>query len=449
MPRPRPILAVVARPPEPDGAAAQRSLYSLLTRLGRCGRVQCLAEAPPLSWGTLKAALAVGGVDLQADWAAAQGDFFARVRAAVRGREFSALLVAGAGPAQRWLQPLRMLVPGRPIVCFLPDAGAPLADAARPPEGSEHDGRTRWKRLLSFADAVWVEEPADALRLHRAGLILGGGPRAVCATRRWNGRELAQALDVLGRGRRTPARSVAAATLGLDRTLAGALRRGARQVAGRVSWADEAAPASGGVAGINRVLRGLKADFLWVCAHPFRPSENLFRTLWEGMQVLPFAGGAAPVDCARKPGARPKLREDLFAAAWALGRKGDWHEVDHLSHFCCLLLRRRAVEAAGLLDERFLDPQYALIDYCLRLQQAGFPVYQARDALVFCGQSPTPARRRGAGAADPVDEEQRELLVEKWSKGSLRLMEALSTALEPQGYRVDPEVRAGFKGLST
>ena len=402
MPRPRHFLAVVARPPEPDGAAPQRALYSLLTRLARTGRVQCLAEAPPLSWGTLKAALAVGGVDLQADWAAPQGDFFARVRAAVRGRDFSAILVCGAGPAERWLQPLRMLVPGRPLVCHLPDPGA------LPVSG---EGRTRWKRLLSFADAVWTEEPADALRLHRAGLILDGGPRSVCAVRRWTPGGLAAAVDALARRRSAAGSSVSVA-----------------------------APDCGGVAGINRVLRALKSDFAWVCAHPFRPSENLLRTLREGMRVLPFAGGAVPVDCARKPGARPRMREDLFAAAWSLGRKGDWHEVDHLSHFCCLLLRRRAVEAAGLLDERFEDPQHALLDYCLRLQQEGWPVYQARDALVFC--------RQGRAAPDGAERD-RELLVEKWSKGSLRLMEALATALEPRGYRVDPEVAAGFKGLAT
>jgi hypothetical protein len=406
----RQFLAVVARPPEPDGAAPQRALYSLLTRLGRSGRVQCLSEAPPLSWGTLKAALAVGGVDLRSDWAAPQDDFFARVRAAVRGRDFSALIVAGAGPAERWLQPLRMLVPGRPIVCYLPDASGVLAAAG--------DGRTRWKRLLSFADAVWVEEPADALRLHRAGLILDGGPRLVCATRRWTGPALAESLDTLARRRRAPA-------------------------AGRLPRTEGRGSQAPGVAQLNRTLRGARCGLVWVCAHAFRPSENLFRTLWEGMAVLPFAGGAVPVDCARRPGARPRMREDLFAAAWALGRKGDWHEVDHLSHFCCLLLRRRAVEAAGLLDERFSDPQHALIDYCLRLQQAGWPVYQARDALVFCGERDHP---RGCGVHDPAAEADRDLLVEKWSKGSLRLMEALATALEPRGYRVDPEVRAGFKG---
>ncbi|MBI3551059.1 MAG: hypothetical protein HY077_00955 [Elusimicrobia bacterium] len=429
------ILAIAPRPPDPDGSPADRALYKLLTRLSRTARVQCIPQAPPLSWRTLRAALAVNGVEVKADWTVPQGDFFERIRQTVRTREFSAVIVAGAEAAQQWLKPLRMLAPAQTIVCYLPEANQALGGLA---DGAQ-DPRTRWKRALSFADAVWVDEPGDALVLQRAGVMLGGETPAAAATGRWNAREFAQAMSAAAKSRGAARGSVELSAPGLPRAESAALLRGAKEVAGRAS-ASESVSSVDAVAALNCVLAGSRAEYLWLCAHSFKPSQNLFRTLWEGMRVLPFAGGAAPVDCARRPGAKPGVREDLFEAAWALGRKGDWHEVDHLSHFCCVLLRRRAVKAAGLLDERFLDPQYALIDYCLRLQQAGYPVYQARDALVFCRQS---SRRPAQGAAD---DDQRELLVEKWSKGSLKLMESLSTALEPRGYRMDPVVAEGFRG---
>ncbi len=441
------ILAVVSRPPDPDGPPGDRALYSLLTRLARATPIRCLAQSPPVSWRTLKAALAVNRVDLQADWVA-RGDFFDRIRNAVRERDFSAIILAGSDMVERWLQPLRMLAPHQIILCYLPDPSALLAPAGRSGAQSIQDPRTRWGRLLSFADGVWVESRAQALDLQRKGVALDAGKISAVPMRFWNARELSAVLAAVSKSRKTRARSIEVAALGFSRQEAVMLRRSAGKVVGRLPSLELVVPddeRENGVLALNHALRKLRAESIWLCVHPFKPSENLFRTLWEGMRVLPFAGGAAPVDCARRPGAKPRLKDDLFAAAWAMGHKGDWHEVDHLSHFCCLVLRRRAVEAAGLLDERFLDPQYALIDYCLRLQHAGFPVYQARDALAFCQGGRGPVRSNGRSRSG-ADDEQRELLIEKWSKGSLKLMESLVTALEPRGYRVDPVVSAGFKG---
>jgi hypothetical protein len=381
--------------------------------------------------------LAVGGVDLHADWAVPQDDFLDRVHREIRSKSFSAVVIAGAESSELWLQPLRRFAPHQTILCYLPDVAPLTTPVRRPANPGDPESRTRWKRLLSLADGVWVEREDQALALHRTGLLLEG-KLAAAATRRWSPRELSVGLTALSRSRQVSARSIQISALGFSRGEAALLRDSAGRVAGRRPALDSSplGSSSGGIPELNRALKGLRSEFLWLCAHPFNPSENLFRTLWDGMQVLPFAGGAVPADCARKPDAESRSSDDIFAAAWALAHKGDWHEVDHLSHFCCVLLRRRAVQAAGLLDERFLDPQYALIDYCLRLQQAGYPVYQARDALVF---------HRGRRSERVVDE-QRDLLVDKWSKGSLKFMESLLTALEPEGYRGDPVVSAGFQG---
>lgn len=69
-----------------------------------------------------------------------------------------------------------------------------------------------------------------------------------------------------------------------------------------------------------------------------------------------------------------------FAAAWGLRFDRQREEAGRLSGFC-LALRREAVEAVGLLDERFEWGEEDE-DYCLRLRLAGYRLYLARDVFV-------------------------------------------------------------------
>ena len=107
--------------------------------------------------------------------------------------------------------------------------------------------------------------------------------------------------------------------------------------------------------------------------------------------------------------------------------------MDYLTHICCILIRRQALEGAGALDERFRDLDAAWMDYCLRLQLAGTPVFLAQDALAFC-KAGGPRDRSAWRLSSSAD---KELLIGKWSGLSLRFMESLALAAEPKGYRVD------------
>lgn len=110
--------------------------------------------------------------------------------------------------------------------------------------------------------------------------------------------------------------------------------------------------------------------------------------LQAGLGRFPEAGAIGP--CTNDPlsgsgrGARhAPLPRDMpaFASAWSLRFQQQAEEAGMLSGFC-LALRRGAMEAVGLLDERFLWGEEDL-DYCLRLRLAGFKLILARDVFVY------------------------------------------------------------------
>ncbi|TBR20503.1 glycosyltransferase [bacterium] len=90
--------------------------------------------------------------------------------------------------------------------------------------------------------------------------------------------------------------------------------------------------------------------------------------------ALPGVAAAGPRTAAPGPDF------DRLAAAWSLRRSAAPRTVSRL-YGHCLALRREAVEAVGLLDERLVWGEEDE-DYCFRLRQAGWSLVLADGALV-------------------------------------------------------------------
>jgi GT2 family glycosyltransferase len=72
---------------------------------------------------------------------------------------------------------------------------------------------------------------------------------------------------------------------------------------------------------------------------------------------------------------------DRFASEWRRQNRGRWLEASKLSGFC-LLMKRRALEAVGGLDEQFGLGLFDDEDLSLRMRQAGFRLALALDLFV-------------------------------------------------------------------
>ena len=128
--------------------------------------------------------------------------------------------------------------------------------------------------------------------------------------------------------------------------------------------------------------------------------------------AAPGVGAAGPRT------ARPSPRFEREAAAWALSRAGKVSPARSLwGH--CLALRREAVEAVGLLDERLVWGQEDE-DYSFRLRQAGWRLVYAEDCLVEHRGAAT-RRRWSAARWRAVDSNNEAVLREKWLREAGRI----------------------------
>ena len=104
---------------------------------------------------------------------------------------------------------------------------------------------------------------------------------------------------------------------------------------------------------------------------------------------------------------------------------------------CAMLVRTDAAHAIGGLDPRFGCPATAALDFCLRLEQAGFSSVRIEGVESLC---------RHAAVKGPAPEDVG-LLVHKWGRLSLKFMERLLMSMEPRNYRLNAEVAAATGGL--
>ncbi|MFA6092767.1 MAG: hypothetical protein WCU88_11545 [Elusimicrobiota bacterium] len=378
------VLALIAREPDPQGTGPDREICALLARFGRSADVRCFALGPSSSSCMTEALLARKGVRMLREPAQGLQRLQARVLQACRQERFDGIVVVGAALCGDWLRTLRLAVPSAFLAAFLPDASRIAADLGA--SGSDAGRKAQsWRGILSTADALWCAHPDDLSLLRRTL-----GP-------------LRTALSLApGEGAKRPWRRARA-------------RRGLSRLASPAGTAAE----------MNRLLRRTRKGDVFVRLHACGSEETALSSLREVFGLLPYVGAVVPARASAQALKAGGSREHL-AAAWALKHKGAWHEADFPPHACCVLLRREALDAAGLLDERFQDLGAAWRDLFLRMGQAGWPVFMAQDAVVFCGQD----------ASSRLPAADGDLLTEKWCRQSLRFMESLLTSLEPEGYRL-------------
>ena len=414
-------LWILRRPPAPDGPPDSRSAWKMLIRAAAKSRPRVMVEAPANSEIALQAALSGQGVSLCPGWTDDEESVRKSLRTEIAGRYFATIFIIGDESVRRWLPWIRRTAPAARIVAVLAEERS-LACLRGPGAAARRRLLDETRRALTQADEAWCSNGGT---LHATHALLRGFPAP---------KPIRIPPETSWLRRRVSARAatrVEAIVLGgadADR-IAAALQRAAPGLSRtrRVETRGE-----GTVAALNKALFSARAPLIWLCLDAFAtPDDSLLNVLTDGLAARPFAGGAIPF-----PGPLPVGRSAAhFRAAWAINRKGDWHEADLRAHCCCLLLRRDVLRAVGALDERLLGIDAALLDLSLRLALIGRPLFEARDALVRI-----PATPAGVDSAD------RDALAGKWGVGALRLLECLVTALEPRDYRIDPVVQAGFKG---
>ncbi|MFI5350006.1 MAG: glycosyltransferase family 2 protein, partial [Elusimicrobiota bacterium] len=125
---------------------------------------------------------------------------------------------------------------------------------------------------------------------------------------------------------------------------------------------------------------------------------------------------------------------EMLAAAWTLRHRGSRQITHRLTGFC-FLVKRRAFESVGMLDERFGKGYAEDLDYCLRLIQAGHRLAIAADAFVYHkGQA---SFRAGKGS-DALDRKARELFVDKWCRLTLGFLDQFNDDLKEPSRPFNP-----------
>lgn len=170
---------------------------------------------------------------------------------------------------------------------------------------------------------------------------------------------------------------------------------------------------------VNHGLRASKGGVLIWLNNDVRVGPGWSGALLRAL-AAPGVGAAGPKTAA------PGRGFDRLAAAWSLRRPSAPRPVGRL-YGHCLALRREAVEAVGLLDERLVWGEEDE-DYCFRLRQAGWRLALVEDALVEHRMAATrghwaSAKNRARWAANI------RVMREKWHFEAARIRRDLDDAL--------------------
>ncbi|MBI3298070.1 MAG: glycosyltransferase [Elusimicrobia bacterium] len=172
-------------------------------------------------------------------------------------------------------------------------------------------------------------------------------------------------------------------------------------------------------AAVNRGLKAARGDVLVLLNNDVSVTAGWDAALARVL-AQPGVGAAGPRTCRPGPGL------DRDATACALAGAGRTRSVRVL-YAHCLALRREAVSAVGLLDERLVWGEED-DDYCFRLRQGGWRLAEAEDCLVghTGGASRgrwSPGRRRAHARANAA------VLREKWVGEAARIRRDLKAVL--------------------
>ena len=141
-------------------------------------------------------------------------------------------------------------------------------------------------------------------------------------------------------------------------------------------------------AACNQGLKAARGEYVVLLNNDAVVTHDWLDQLIALVESDPAIGLAGPMSNYASP---PQLVEHVpyadldamhrFAGHWREAHRGQWLTVDKLSGFC-LLLKRRALEALGGLDERFGLGFFDDDDLALRAQEAGFSLAVAHDLFV-------------------------------------------------------------------
>ena len=171
-------------------------------------------------------------------------------------------------------------------------------------------------------------------------------------------------------------------------------------------------------AACNQGLKAARGDYLVLLNNDAVVTDAWLDQLVALAESSERIGMTGPVSNYAAP---PQLVEDVsyqdlegmhrFAARWRTEHRGEWLSVAKLSGFC-LLLKRRALDAVGGLDERFGLGFFDDDDLALRVTRAGFELAVAHDLFVHHFGSRTFA---GAGIdAEALLAENQAKFASKW-----------------------------------
>ncbi len=130
-----------------------------------------------------------------------------------------------------------------------------------------------------------------------------------------------------------------------------------------------------------------------------------------GRQVVVFDGDASDDEAIQK-----------FAGEILNQNAGFWFSVSRIIGFC-VLIKREVLFNVGVLDEMFGPGGYEDFDYCMRVKQAGYNIVIAGDTFIYhIGGKGYSANNMNYNV---LRTKNIELLIDKWSKNILEIMEKL------------------------
>ena len=141
-------------------------------------------------------------------------------------------------------------------------------------------------------------------------------------------------------------------------------------------------------AACNQGLREAIGDYLVLLNNDTVVTEGWLEQLIALADSSPTIGMTGPMSNYVSP---PQLIEPIsygnleemhmFASTWRTTHRGEWFKTPKLSGFC-VLIKRQAIDAIGLLDEHFGLGLFDDDDLAIRAARAGFSLAVARDAFV-------------------------------------------------------------------
>ncbi|MBN2407448.1 MAG: hypothetical protein JXJ19_07100 [Elusimicrobia bacterium] len=191
---------------------------------------------------------------------------------------------------------------------------------------------------------------------------------------------------------------------------------------------------------INEAMKNCSSEYLFIIGSNYYIPKETLKKLMFCMGTHPDIAVSVPIaDLSSVVPPHYSNRENfsIFMKKHSAANFGEWEDLKYIS-FPCFIICNRIRERLGILDERFKTVETALLDYSLRMFQAGYRIKMMKEAfvyddLIFSGSViPGGSNHHVCGKAD----RDKYLLLEKWGKKSAVFLESLDekkAAASPQG----------------